>query len=144
MNLDGDLQGVIDQFAKFEVPPIEKQSPNSARNNLTLKNAVEEMSAESITARTAAVVSPIMAEDVSGLPPAIISTAEFDPLRDEGEAYAKKLTDAGVSVKAQRFDGVSHEFFGLAGVIDKADEAHKFATEGLQKVFEICAAGTGR
>ncbi len=81
-------------------------------------------------------VAPILA-DLSGLPPAIVITAEFDPLRDEGEAYAKKLTDAGVSVKAQRFDGVSHEFFGLAGAVGKAKDALDFAVEGLQKVFKL-------
>ena len=97
---------------------------------------------ENDSQKTEKYASPILAEDVGGLPPAIVITAENDPLRDEGEAYAKKLADAGVSVKSQRFDGVTHEFFGLAGIVDKADEAHKFATEGLQKVFEIRAEGT--
>ncbi len=86
-------------------------------------------------------VSPILAEDLTGLPLAIIITAEFDPLRDEGEAYAQKLADAGVSVKAKRFDGVSHEFFGLSGAVGKAKEALDFAVEGLQKVFELKAGG---
>lgn len=82
-------------------------------------------------------VAPLMAEDLSGMPPAIVITAEFDPLRDEGEQYAKKLADAGVSVKFQRFDGVVHEFFGLAGAVSKAADAVKFAAEGLQEVFEL-------
>ncbi len=81
-------------------------------------------------------VAPLMADDLSGLPPAIVITAEFDPLRDEGEQYAQKLAVAGVSVKAQRFDGVTHEFFGLAGAVSKAKDALDFAVEGLKEVFD--------
>ncbi|MGZ5599066.1 MAG: alpha/beta hydrolase [Methylobacter sp.] len=80
--------------------------------------------------------SPMQAPDLSGLPPAIVITAELDPLRDEGEAYSRRLAEAGIFVKATRYNGVGHEFFGLAGVIDKAEEALKEAAEGLGRVFE--------
>ena len=82
-------------------------------------------------------VAPLHADNLGGLPPTILITAEFDPLRDEGEQYAQKLADAGVSVKFQRFDGVVHEFFGLAGAVSKATDAVKFAAEGLKEVFEL-------
>ena len=58
-------------------------------------------------------VSPALAPSHADLPPAHIVTAEFDPLRDEGEAYAKLLADAGVPADAVRYDGQIHGFFGL-------------------------------
>lgn len=86
--------------------------------------------------------SPMMAQDLAGLPPAIVITAQSDPLRDEGELYARRLADAGVSVRSQRFDGVMHEFFGLAGVVGKATEAVGVAAEGLKQAFESGASRT--
>jgi acetyl esterase len=49
----------------------------------------------------------------------MVITAEFDPLRDEGQAYARKLREAGVDVKASHYDGLIHGFFWMAGVIDR-------------------------
>lgn len=64
--------------------------------------------------------APIHAQDHSNLPPALIVTAEFDPLRDEGERYAEVLKNAGNEVETMRCDGILHDFLALAAVFDCA------------------------
>ncbi|MCH7959116.1 MAG: alpha/beta hydrolase [Candidatus Hydrogenedentes bacterium] len=68
-------------------------------------------------------VSPLLEQDLSGLPPAHVITAGFDPLSDEGEAYANKLRDAGVPVTFQCYEHLSHAFTALGGAVPKAQRA---------------------
>ena len=84
-------------------------------------------------------VSPLRAnEDVlAKLPPATVITAEIDPLRSEGQAYARKLKRAGVDVAVRDFTGVTHEFFGMGAVVPDAKEAQQFAARRLRQALKV-------
>jgi acetyl esterase len=79
--------------------------------------------------------SPIRAPDLSRLPPALVLTAGFDPLRDEGKAYADRLAAAGVSVRYHDYEGMLHGFFNMGGVLDQAHGAHDEAAAALRHAF---------
>ncbi|GAW47959.1 MULTISPECIES: alpha/beta hydrolase [unclassified Nocardioides] len=92
--------------------------------------------------RTDPRIAPLAAPSLSGLAPATIITAEFDPLRDDGEDYAAALASAGVPVVLRRFDGQVHPFVYLGGLIEDAAQARAFIGTRLREAFGQESAGT--
>lgn len=86
--------------------------------------------------RTEPEASPLRADDLSGLAPAVVITAEFDPLRDEGMAYADRLRQAGVRVESAHFRDQMHGFFPLVGVLPGSDAAVGFLTRAIRRLLD--------
>jgi acetyl esterase len=80
--------------------------------------------------------SPLLASSHADLPPALVITAEYDPLRDEGEFYAEKLYAAGVPTELTRYDGMVHGFFAMSGVLDGGRRAIAEAAIWLRRTFD--------
>ena len=78
----------------------------------------------------------LVAADLNGLPPTTIINAQIDPLRADGEMLAQKLRGAGVQVAQKTYMGVTHEFFGMASVVDSAKDAEQMAADALLKAFK--------
>jgi len=82
-----------------------------------------------------AYASPLRARDCRRVPPAFVITAEFDPLRDEGEAYAARLQEAGVPVEVKRYNGMIHGFFSLGHIMAQGKQAVADAVARLRAAF---------
>ncbi len=79
--------------------------------------------------------SPLLASNHSGLPPALVITAEFDPLRDEGRDYAETLQAAGVDATLSNYEGQVHVFFQLSPILDGGRQAVDEACAALREAF---------
>ena len=85
--------------------------------------------------RTDPYAVPMAVDDVSGVAPALIQTAEYDPLRDEGEAWGERLRSAGVDVTVTRYDGVVHGFVSRWTQMARAESAHDEAGHALRRAL---------
>jgi acetyl esterase len=86
-------------------------------------------------------LSPVRAEDLRGVAPAIVVTAGFDPLRDEGEAYARRLSEAGVPVLARRIPDLIHGFANTLGVGRRSRETMLEVVGMTRGMLEVASAG---
>ena len=145
----GNLAAVVAQQCRDEDPPV-AQSLVYPATNAHFDSRSHELFAEGFLLTRADVewyraqylpevatwdapaASPLLAPDLDGLAPALVVTAGFDPLRDEGAAYAERLSDAGVPCEYRCYDDMVHGFFGM-GVLP----------DGVAVISEICAA-TGK
>jgi acetyl esterase/lipase len=73
--------------------------------------------------------------NLHGLPPTTVITDQIDPLHSEGQILSQRMASAGVDVRYRNYDGVTHGFFGLGAVVDRAREANQFAADGLKLAF---------
>ena len=79
--------------------------------------------------------SPLLAPDLRGVPPALIITAEYDPLWDEGERYGARLREAGVPVTISRYDGMIHGFTGMGAVMDQGTRSVAECAQALRAAY---------
>ena len=79
--------------------------------------------------------SPLRATDLAGVAPARVLTAEYDPLRDEGEEYARRLAQAGVAVVSSRYDGLIHGFIRMPALIDRTEDGLDECAAALREAF---------
>jgi acetyl esterase len=79
--------------------------------------------------------APLIASDLSQLPPTLIVVGEYDPLRDDGIAYAARLRDAGNEVELADYAGMVHPFFSMGGAVDAGRRAMVQATDALRRIF---------
>jgi acetyl esterase/lipase len=136
-------KGIMMPVAEVLVYPI-------ANNNMNTPSYIKNANAKPLnkpmmmwfvkkyTSNTAEAADPRLAlvnANLKGLPPTTIITAEIDPLHDDGEMLAKKLKDAGVKTEYKNYDGVTHEFFGMATVVPEAKDAQAFAVMQLKAAF---------
>lgn len=81
-------------------------------------------------------VSPLLVPDLRGLPPAVVVTAEHDPLRDEGERYAARIVAAGGAAHVRRWDGMVHGFAGMTADLPEADDALQWTADRLRELLD--------
>jgi acetyl esterase len=105
-------------MADYHTPPTRSYRENGEGYFLTARDLVFFWGLYLRDARDAADprAVPLKARDVMKLPPALVITAEYDPLRDGGEAYAVRLREAGVPTTLTRYDGAIHGFIGLPDI----------------------------
>ncbi len=150
----GNLAAVVSQQVRDQGgPPIAYQLLVYPATDLTMSEASHQELAEGYrltkplmewfidhylnndSERTDPRVSPLLCDDLNGLPKALVITAGFDPLRDEGVRYADKLSSSGVETTHVCYDGMIHGFFSMGGWLEKSREALDYTSQKLSEAL---------
>ncbi len=126
----------------YPIADGDTQSPSYQQyaNAIPLNRPLMQWFFEKYLGNPAGVKSPLISlvdANLKGLPPTTIINAEIDPLRSEGEELAQQMRKAGVQVEQQTFQGVTHEFFGMAAILEQAVQAQDLAVRRLRRTFDI-------
>jgi len=130
----------VTDFREFDTP----SHRDNARGYFLTRDAMEwfrEHYLRDLADRSHPMASPSLASDLRGLPSAFVVTAEYDPLRDEGEAYARALETAHVPVRLRRFAGTIHGFVSFYAFIDAGREALTHSAAALREALIASAPG---
>jgi acetyl esterase/lipase len=114
-------------------PSVEENGEGYLLTRAGLEYAVEQYLTSPRSEKRDPLASPLFTEDLAGLPTTLVMTCEFDPLRDEGEAYAKKLEAAGVPVEAKRWDGFVHGAGEFTALLPEARAYRSTMAEFLKR-----------
>ncbi|MEK9658638.1 MAG: alpha/beta hydrolase [Chloroflexota bacterium] len=120
--------------ARFETPSYQENAEGYGLTQRTMRWYWEQYLAAPDHADDP-YAAPMRAESLSGLPPALVQTAEYDPLRDEGEAYAARMAADGVPVQCTRYPGMVHGFFNTATPAPLTEQAVAEAATALRTAF---------
>lgn len=135
---DKNLQMPVAQVLVYPVAQVDMDTPSYKKNANAkpLNKPMMEWFVKNTLSSTDLTKDPridLSTANLKGLPPTIIITAEIDPLLSDGEILRDKLIDQGVDVTYEEYEGVTHEFFGMASIVPEAKNAQKFATKQLQR-----------
>ena len=136
-----ELRGQLLIYAAlgYHTPPTPSYIENAEGYGLTREAAIwfrkQYLADESQAAHPHA--APLFAPDLRGLPSALVITAEYDVLRDEGARYVERQRAAGVPARLACYDGVNHRFAELIGILDQAEQARDEVCAWLREVLAI-------
>jgi acetyl esterase len=131
--------GVASQLLVYPVTDLAHESPSYAANgegyllSATIMRFFIECYTPDVHDRLEPRASPLLSNDLTGMPPTLVITAEYDVLRDEGEAYARALETAGTAVQLVRYDGAVHGFWQMTTISALAREAMDRCVAFLQE-----------
>jgi acetyl esterase len=128
---------------RFDLPSMVENAEGYALTTRGMRWFWDQYLPDSISASNP-LACPIRATDLSNLPPAVVVTAEYDPLRDDGEAYAERLREAGVRLISRRYAGMIHGFFWTSGVVSGSTQLFADLGRDVRELLRTSSTRTTR